>query len=120
MRIVAIMVAGLALALAGTASAQAQQRPTLTLNSASMTLRGLHFKPNQRVVLLVSGTKFKKIAVRTDGSGSFRLRMLGFSADPCHGFTVQAFSSLGERATFAQGSAACAQMPDLQPPPLDK
>lgn len=96
-------------ALALTVGAGAATRPALKLvDSDPVKLRGLAFKPAERVRVTVrlEGEHYAR-TVRTSSSGTFVVAFSGTAADPCSGLEAFAAGSLGSRASFKLPQRLC-------------
>jgi hypothetical protein len=104
---VTLIVALCALVCASAASAGLPKKgPLLTLNGDSpIMLSGSKFKANEKVIVLMTGTKASKRVVRTSADGTFRFRLpLIFRYTRCGGFMISALGAAGERAFTGMGT----------------
>jgi hypothetical protein len=105
--VVALALAAVALA----ASAQAaSKRPTLQfIDLDPVTVRGLNFKSGERVKVLVSTGRVKRLATKANANGTFSLS-LGIKVDGCTAVVVQAFGNRGSRAMIDITAPDCAKV----------
>jgi hypothetical protein len=96
-----------ALVLAASASAQQAAKPTLEFAGLTpITLRGEHFRPNEKVVIVATLPKTGKVFVRTTASGTFRVELKGI-LDHCRGLSIVAYGAGGEHAATGIGTIGC-------------
>jgi hypothetical protein len=95
---VAVLLAVLGLAGVGAAGDAASRRPLLRfVDLDPLTVRGLNFKPDERVKLLVTAQKPYRLAAKASSRGEFTLK-LAANVDRCTSVVVQAFGNKGSRA----------------------
>ena len=93
-----------AAALAGTAAAPASPATSphvAVVDLSPFTIRATHFKPHERVRIVVSAPKtLAPRAVTATATGTFSVRYAEISLGACAAYTVRATGSLGSRATL--------------------
>ncbi len=105
MRIVLPVVA--ALVLAASAAAQQAAKPTLALTSMTpIALKGQHFGPNERIVIVSTLLKSPKLVVTTNAAGVFHVTLKGI-LDHCRGLSIVAYGPRGEHAGTGIGTIGC-------------
>jgi hypothetical protein len=113
MRIVPAVVLAVALATSSAAFGGADaRRPTLRITDlAPLTVRGVDFRPGERVKLLVSAGGPVSRAVRAGPRGGFLVR-LGVRVDAsCCSAVVQAIGTAGSRAMVDLARPGCDERP---------
>jgi LEA14-like dessication related protein len=104
-----VLIAAVTAAYSGSGLA-ASKRPTLQLTDLNpLTVRGLNFRPEERVKLLVSAGGAKRLAVKANQRGTFTLA-LRVELDRCTAVVVQAFGSRGSRAMVDITAPDCASI----------
>ena len=85
-------------------------RPVLRLvDTGPLTLRGLGFKPHERVVVRFLGSGRSLARAVASDAGAFTLRMPGVEDDgSCTGFSVTATGDDGSKAVFKRVRGQCA------------
>jgi hypothetical protein len=80
--------------------------PTLRVRTYDpFVVRGLHFRPLERVKLTLDGTWTRR--ARADGFGRFLAAFRGVAVDVCDGFVVKALGSAGSRASMRTPAREC-------------
>jgi len=105
---VAVAVGTAWVAADATAVRFSSQRPVLRLlEGARLTLRGIGFKPGERVRITFVG-KTRAVRKKTaTARGSFVVRFAGADPNRCAGFTVTAIGNRGSRASFKRLRGDC-------------
>jgi hypothetical protein len=106
MRVVALVALVAVVVVAG-ADARADRRPTLAIGGSPLVVHGRNFRASERVLLFVTGQSVSKRVVRTDATGSFRLRLASSDQQPCRSLLVQAIGEAGDRASAGIGTTGC-------------
>jgi hypothetical protein len=70
-------------------------------------LRGLGFKPHERVRVVVYAGKTTVTRTTATLAGRFTVRITGLGANTCAGFSVIATGSMGSRASFKRAPGMC-------------
>ena len=118
MRRLVLLSAG-ALGLVAVLTATAEPAPAATLRITDrdpLTIVGRHFKPDERVRLVVTlNRETRTHKVRAGSSGTFQRAFEGFKWRRCGGtLKVQATGSRGSRAGFTLVGLACPDAPRLR------
>jgi hypothetical protein len=96
-----------ALVLTASAAAQPAAKPTLELTAVTpLTVKGEHFRPNERIVVVSSLLKTPKLVIRTNALGAFHATLRGI-LDHCRGLSIAAYGPNGERAGTGIGTIGC-------------
>jgi hypothetical protein len=108
-RTIVLMTLTLALLPAGAnAGREVGGRPTLVLaKPMPLTLRGAHFKPDERIRVTVKGLRKGTKRASADSNGVFVVRFSGVAFDRCDGLMVLAVGSLGSRASLKRPQPLC-------------
>jgi hypothetical protein len=97
-------------ALGSTGSEAASKRPSLRfVDLDPLTVRGLNFKPGERVKLLVNADGPHRLAAKASPRGDFTVR-LAFKLDRCTAVVVQAIGNKGSRAMVDVTTPDCASV----------
>jgi hypothetical protein len=106
----AVVVLALGLALLGSAAApggESRQRATLKLSAGiPLTLRGTHFRPNERVRVTLAGELRRTKRVTAGRAGGFVVRFEA-AYDRCSGAIASAVGARGSRATLKLPPLGC-------------
>ncbi len=108
------------LAASGSAGAETSERrpaarePALRITSLRpLTVRGHHFRPQERVKLLINAGGPAARAVTASADGAFIVRT-GLRVERCSAVVVQAIGNRGSRATIDAPMPECASVgPDV-------
>jgi hypothetical protein len=110
MRIGLVVIFVLSLALLGSAAGdggQVRQKATLKLSGgAPLTLRGAHFRPNERVRVTVTSMLRRTRQVTASPAGVFVVRFAG-AQDRCSGLVALAVGARGSRAGLKLPPLGC-------------
>ncbi len=105
--LVVIIVLGLAVLGSAAIGGESRQKATLKLSSgAPMTLRGAHFRPNERVRVTVTSMLRRTRQVTASPSGTFVVRFAG-AHDRCSGLVALAVGARGSRAGLKLPPLGC-------------
>lgn len=99
---------GLAGAVLGSAAidGESRQKATLKLSGAPLTLRGAHFRPNERVRVTVTSMLRRTRQVTASPAGVFVVRFAG-AQDRCSGLVALAVGARGSRAALKLPPLGC-------------
>ncbi len=108
----AVFLGALALVL-GTGATAAPLPPILTVTTTlPFTVRGLHFRPNERVAVSVLHGRSSIHPVRASATGRFVTRFTGLRVGSCGLYLVRAVGSNGSRAAWLRPMRfACGAQP---------
>lgn len=103
----ALGIAVAAISLGASGAVGAATAPSLrVVDTSPLTVRGLGFKPNERVTLVVAaGTRMVRHTHAGSG-GAFMLR-IGADINNCAGFSVTATGNHGSHATLKRAPGNC-------------
>jgi hypothetical protein len=100
---------------AATASGTTTSPAVLVTSKAPLTVRGLHFRPGERVTvtLLMRGPRTAVRRTAATATGGFRATFATVSVGDCDSFAVRAVGNLGSRASYKPPRPVCGAQ--LQP-----
>jgi len=89
-------------------------RPALRLlDRQPFVVEGKHFKPGERITVVLVARQGETSRATANGGGSFTVNFGDVQIDRCEGYSVRATGSLGSRAWLKPFAPAC--LPDAAP-----
>jgi hypothetical protein len=103
----ALLTGAACLALSATASAAAPHPILSAKGRHTLTVRGRHFQPSERVRVVLNVARRQVRHARASSRGTFRVTFRHVPAGPCDGYAIVAAGSGGSRAMLARMHPDC-------------